>query len=70
MRDTQALATIGEVSEFTRLPAATLRWQRHHGSGIGALAIKVGKHLRWRWADIEKYLDEQAAAAAGQRVSA
>lgn len=61
MRDTRALATIGEISEYTRLSEATLRFQRHRSVGIGALAIKVGKHLRWRWADIERYLAEQAA---------
>lgn len=61
MGDTRALATIGEVSEYTRLSEATLRFQRHRNAGVGALAIKVGKHLRWRWTDIEKYLAEQAA---------
>ncbi len=61
MRDTRALATIGEVSEYTRLPEATLRWQRHREVGIGALAIKVGKHLRWDWTDIDAYVKAQKA---------
>lgn len=62
MVDRRPLPDIKQVSAFTGLPIATLRDQRHQGVGIGGLAIKVGKHLRWRWEDIDRWLDEQAAA--------
>lgn len=51
------------VAEYFGLPLSTLYDQRHHKRGVGALAIKVGRHLRWRWEDIEAWLDEQGEAS-------
>lgn len=50
-----------EVCAYTKISKATLYDQRHRGVGIGSLGIRIGKHLRWRWEDIDRYLDEQAA---------
>lgn len=60
MTDRQRLGTTDEVSEYAGIPKQTLYDQRHRGVGIGALGIKVGRHLRFRWSDIDAYLDEQA----------
>lgn len=63
------LLTATEVAEITGLPLDTIYKHRHLRSGVGALAVKVGRHLRWRESDIEAWLDEQVAlskdAAAG-----
>ena len=53
------LAGIGEIADYTGTPPETLYYQRKRGVGLGALAIKIGKHLRWRWEDVDRWLDEQ-----------
>ena len=59
MSDRKPLATLDQVAAFTGLTAATLYDQRHRGVGIGAQGIRIGRHLRWRWADIDTWLDSQ-----------
>lgn len=58
------MADVKAVAEYLDVPVTTLYDQRHHKRGVGALAIKVGRHLRWRWEDIEAWLDEQARSSA------
>ncbi|MEV5691130.1 helix-turn-helix transcriptional regulator [Micromonospora globbae] len=58
----QPLASAEEVATYLGVPVATLYQWRHRGAG--PRASKVGRHLRYRWADVERYLDEQAKAAA------
>lgn len=48
-----------EVAEHVGLSVNTLYDQRRRGVGVGALAIKVGRHLRWSWDDVERLLAEQ-----------
>lgn len=52
------LASVEEVSAYLGVPVATLYAWRHRG--LGPRASKVGRHLRYRWADVERWLDEQA----------
>ncbi len=56
----ERLMTAREVAEIVRLPISTLYQQRYMGRGVGDLAIKVGRHLRWRSSDLERWLTEQA----------
>ena len=42
------LLEISQVSEIVGLSESTLYQQRHRRVGIGALALRVGRHLRWR----------------------
>jgi len=58
MSQTRSLATAEQLSEFLGVPVATLYQWRHRG--IGPRASKVGRHLRYRWSDVEKWLDQQA----------
>lgn len=62
------LLNITQVAEVSGLPKATLYQQRHKRLGIGALAIKVGRHLRWRPEDLEAWLDDQSAKAQREAV--
>ncbi|MEV4820248.1 helix-turn-helix domain-containing protein [Micromonospora sp. NPDC049274] len=60
MSDRRALATTDEVAAFLRLPVRTVEdWRRN---GRGPKFSRTGKHVRYRWADVEKWLDEQAGA--------
>lgn len=51
------LATIQEIADYCGVPLATVyQWSSRGG---GPKLIKVGRHLRARWDDIEKWLDAQ-----------
>lgn len=53
------LATPDEVATFLRKPRKTLyNW---HSLGKGPKALKVGRDLRYRWADVEEWLDSEAS---------
>ncbi|MFC4035305.1 helix-turn-helix transcriptional regulator [Streptomyces polygonati] len=54
----RALATPVEVSEYLGVPVATLYQWRHRG--IGPKVHKLGRHLRYRWAEVEAWVDGQA----------
>lgn len=58
----RALGTTLDVAAFLGVPEKTLiqwRWLRK-----GPKHIPVGRHVRYRWSDVEKWLDEQAQGAA------
>jgi excisionase family DNA binding protein len=57
----KALGTAEQVAEYLGVPVATLYAWRHRG--VGPRASKVGRHLRYRWIDVERYLDQQAEVA-------
>lgn len=55
------LATAQDVAEYCGVPLATVyQWSSR---GSGPKFIKVGRHLRARWADVEAWLDTQTIAA-------
>ena len=56
MRDTRALGTVAEVAAYLGVPDKTLYQWKYKGTG--PRAIRVGKHLRYRWSDVERWLDE------------
>jgi len=59
--DKKPLARPPEVSDHLQVPVKTL-YAWHHAKK-GPRALRVGKHLRYRWADVEQWIDERAAAA-------
>lgn len=62
-RERTPLLTIEDVSEFIGLPVSTIYSQRYKRVGVGALALRIGRHLRWRPEDIDRWLDEQSEQA-------
>lgn len=55
------LAKPGEIAEYCGVPLGTVyQWSSRGG---GPKFIKVGKHLRARWSDVEAWLDSQTIAA-------
>ena len=52
------LLTPREVSEYLGVPVNTLYSWRH--AQKGPKAIRVGRHLRWRRATVEAWLDQTA----------
>ncbi|MDK1348011.1 helix-turn-helix domain-containing protein [Streptomyces sp. 378] len=51
------LATAQEVAEYLGVPVATVYNWKYRGDG--PKFIKVGRHLRARWEDVEAYLEQQ-----------
>ncbi|MCT7353622.1 helix-turn-helix domain-containing protein [Streptomyces sp. 15-116A] len=55
------LATAQELADYCGVPIGTVyQWASRGG---GPRLIKVGRHLRARWDDIEKWLDSQTIQA-------
>ena len=61
MSGKSALATIDEIAEYLGVPVPTLYQWRYKKTG--PRGSKVGRHVRYRWSDVEKWLDEQSSAA-------
>lgn len=60
--DKRALATSADVAEYLGVPVATLdQWSYR---GTGPRFSKVGRYRRYRWSDVEKWLDDQSKAVA------
>lgn len=49
--------TTGEVALLLRIPQATLYAWRYRGDGPPA--YRLGRHLRWRRAEVEAWLRDQ-----------
>ncbi|MFI7551933.1 helix-turn-helix transcriptional regulator [Micromonospora sediminimaris] len=55
----ERLWTVQQVSEFLGVPVGTLYQWRYRRTG--PRACRVGRHLRYRPADVRAWLDGQAA---------
>ncbi len=51
------LASPEELSAYLGVPLGTLYSWNHRG--IGPKATKVGRHLRYRWQEVEAWLDSR-----------
>jgi hypothetical protein len=52
-----SLATPAEVAEFLRKPPKTLAEWRSRG--LGPLYFKIGRDVRYAWADVHAWLRQQ-----------
>ncbi|MFF7690565.1 helix-turn-helix transcriptional regulator [Streptomyces syringium] len=58
----QPLATAQEIADYCGVPLSTVyQWSSRGG---GPRLIKVGRHLRGRWDDIERWLDARTVGTA------
>ncbi|GAA0443651.1 helix-turn-helix domain-containing protein [Streptomyces olivaceiscleroticus] len=62
-QDRRPLANPEELSDFLGVPVKTLYQWRHRG--IGPKGTKVGRHIRYRWKEVEAWLDSQTDPHAG-----
>lgn len=51
------LATRTEVAAHLKVPPATLEQWAYRG--LGPRYVRVGRHARYRWADVDAWLREQ-----------
>jgi excisionase family DNA binding protein len=59
VKSTDELWTPFELASYLGVPLATLYSWRYKGDG--PRSIKVGRHLRYRAADVERWLEAQSA---------
>lgn len=62
-RDDDALMAVPAVADHLGIPQQTLYIWRTQGKG--PRAIKVGRHLRYRRSEIERWLDAHTESAPG-----
>ncbi|WP_030891326.1 helix-turn-helix transcriptional regulator [Streptomyces sp. NRRL F-5053] len=60
--DRRALASPQEVADYLGVPVPTLYQWKYRG--IGPQVHKVGKHLRYRWTEVDAWLDRNVDLAA------
>ncbi|PRY00700.1 helix-turn-helix transcriptional regulator [Allonocardiopsis opalescens] len=56
--ETRNLGTPPEVARHLGIPEKTLAQWRYLGKG--PKWSKVGRHVRYRWSDVERWLDSQS----------
>lgn len=55
------LASVEDLAEFLGVPVNTVyQWR---SKGTGPRGARVGRHIRFRWENVERWLDEQEKAA-------
>lgn len=53
------LAKVPEIAAHYGVPPATVRYWHQTGTSVGPLMFRVGKYLRARWEDIDRWDAEQ-----------
>jgi excisionase family DNA binding protein len=51
------LLTVAELADYLGVPPATLYQWRHRGEG--PRGFRVGRHLRYRWSDINDWIESR-----------
>ena len=67
MDDHERLLTAEELADFLDLPIKTLYAWRYRGEG--PVGFRVGKHIRYRWTDVEAWIQDRVRAAETRRRS-
>ncbi|MER7667954.1 helix-turn-helix domain-containing protein [Kitasatospora sp. NPDC096128] len=60
--DRRPLASAEELAAYLGVPLQTVYAWRHRRQG--PVAIKVGRHLRYRWTEVEAWLDDLSSGRA------
>ena len=55
------LATPGDLAEYLGIPEHTLAQWRYQG--LGPVFLRVGRHVRYSWDAIERWLTEQSRSS-------
>jgi excisionase family DNA binding protein len=58
------LLSLQELAEYLGVPSGTIYQWRYRG--VGPAGIKVGRHVRFRMSDVQRWLDEMAAVDASR----
>ena len=61
METLNRLLTTQQLADYLGVPVATLYSWRH--AGEGPPGFRVGKHVRYRWSDVEEWVRGQLISA-------
>lgn len=67
MSDTRPLATPAEVAEY--LGTTVVRLARRRFDGNGPKFVKVGKSVRYRWSDVEEWINANTCQSTADRAA-
>lgn len=67
MTDSERLLTAEELAAFLDVPIKTLYMWRYRGEG--PVGFRVGRHVRYRWSDVERWIGTRVRAAEVQQKS-
>ncbi len=57
MEHLDQLLTVEDLAAYLEVPVATVYAWRHRRQGPPG--FRVGRHLRFRWSDVERWIDER-----------
>jgi excisionase family DNA binding protein len=57
MESVDRLLTVEDLADYLNVPAATIYAWRHRRQGPPG--FRVGRHLRFRWSDIERWIEDR-----------
>jgi len=57
MDQVDRLLTVEELAEYLVVPLATIYGWRYRG--IGPVGFRVGRHVRFRFTDVERWIEAQ-----------
>jgi excisionase family DNA binding protein len=65
MESLDRLLTVEDLAEYLGVPVATLYAWRYHRQGPPG--FRVGRHVRYRWADIEEWISLRVEVSQNNR---
>ena len=65
MEERDRLLTAEDLASFLDIPIKTLYSWRYRGEG--PVGFRVGKHIRYRWTDIERWIGDRVQAEKASR---
>ena len=57
MDSVDRLLTVDDLADYLDVPVATIYGWRYHRQGPPG--FRIGKHLRFRWSDIERWIEDR-----------
>ena len=61
-RHTERLLSAQDLADYLEIPVKTIYAWRHRNTG--PRGFRIGKHLRYRWRDVESWMAERLAEEA------
>lgn len=65
MTNDDRLLTAEDLAAFLEVPVKTLYAWRYRGEG--PVGFRVGKHIRYRWTDVERWIGDRVRLAEARR---
>ena len=63
MEHIDRLLTVEDLADYLEVPVATIYAWRYRRRGPPG--FRVGRHLRFRWSDVERWINDQFAQSNG-----